>query len=594
MTRARLLVLGAAAVAALTLLVLRATRPATDAPSWRWPEGRVARYRLHLEGASTIPSPDGRGTLGGELSMDGVLELGRPAGEAPTLVLRLVSLDRASMTLFGAPAMQDLEGLRAALVGPAAVLGLFPTGDVKQVAFSEGAPTLFETTAQTLVSELQHPLREADEYTLVETTTRGKAEARWRRDGRGLERRRTSYFTLTSFGGVRAADVDSVSRFEFDDEGVLASLDASETLVGRAPDAAARSHLVVRLSPLAIEERVVTTPPRTTVAPLGELKPPRDAREQMLAQRVAGLDRAGLVKGLGDFATSTGEGGLGAFMARASGLLLQDPSRCDDVVTWARAPGRSPREVEFALEVLAAAGSEPAQHAMLALLETNGASATQVQRLSLLEAPTVETARFAEARWKAAVDEDERETLGLTLGAVSGQLARAGHDAEAAPLVDELARALRTAPATRAKVGLVLALGNAGLSSHVDDVVQRLGDGDESVRIAALHALRKTPTPAAHLALQRALTDPSQEVARQAVTELAALPSTADDRAALMAAVRAGAVKLTAAPLVLNVLEPHVKSDPAVRPFLEWLAASPGLDAPLRRRITTLFELESN
>lgn len=161
-------------------------------------------------------------------------------------------------------------------------------------------------------------------------------------------------------------------------------------------------------------------------------------------------------------------------------------------------------------------------------------------------------------------------------------------------MVDELARALRSAPATREKVGLVLALGNAGLSSRVEDVAHQLGDRDESVRIAALHALRKTPTPAAHLALQRALTDPSQEVARQAVTELAALPTTPDDRAALMAAVRAGAVKLTAAPLVLNVLEPHVKSDPVVRPFLEWLAASPGLDASLRRRITTLFELESN
>lgn len=593
MTRARLLLLGAAAVV-LALLVLRATRPAPAAPTWRWPEGRVARYHLHLEGASTIPAPDGRGTLGGELSMDGVVELGRPAGQTPTLVLRLVSLDRATMTLFGAPAMQDLEGLRAALVGPAAVLSLFPTGDVRQVAFSEGAPTLFETTAQTLVGELQHPLRDAAEYVLVETTTRGKAEAHFRRDGRVLERRRTSYFTLTSFGGVRAADVDSVSRFEFDGEGVLVSLDASETLVGRAPDAAARSHLVVRLSPLAVETRVVTPPPRTTLAPLGELKPPRDAREQMLSQRVAGLDRAGLVRGLGDFATSTGEGGLGAFMARASGLLLQDPSRCDDVVAWAQAPGRSPRDVEFALEVLAAAGSPEAQRAMLTLLERDEASATQVQRLSLLQAPTVETARFAEARWKGASDDDARETLGLTLGAVSGQLARSGHELEAAPMVDELARALRSAPATREKVGLVLALGNAGLSSRVEDVAHQLGDRDESVRIAALHALRKTPTPAAHLALQRALTDPSQEVARQAVTELAALPTTPDDRAALMAAVRAGAVKLTAAPLVLNVLEPHVKSDPVVRPFLEWLAASPGLDASLRRRITTLFELESN
>lgn len=595
MTRARLaLALAAATVGGLLVLWLARPAPAA-AVTWRWPESTVARYQLHLEGESTVPAPDGAGTLGGALQMDGVLELARPPGKTPMLALRLVSLDRATMTLFGAPAMEDLGGLRAALVGPTALLTLFPTGDVKQVAFSEGAPTLFETTAQTLVSELQHPLRDDAAYTLVETTTRGRAEARFRREGTTLRRARTTYFSLTNFAGVREADVESSdSRSEFDDEGVLRGLEASETLVGRAPDTAAKSRLVVRLTPLSIEPRAdVAVPAHPTVAPLGELKPPRDAKEQMLAQRVAGLDRQGLVKGLTDFATSTGEGGLGAFMARASGLLLQQPGLCADVVAWAREPNRTPRDREFALEVLAAAGSPQAQAAMRALLGDEATTPTQVQRLSLVQAPTVETGRFVEARWKQAAG-DARETLGLTLGAVSGQLARAGHPDEARPMVDALATSLRTAPTNRERLGLTFALGNAGLESHLDVVLAQTRDGDPKVRMAALHALRKTPTPAAHLALQAALSDESAEVAREAVTTLSHLPTSPDDRAALMAAVRAGHVKLTAAPLVLNVLEPHTSTDPSVRPFLEWLAAIPGLDAPIRRRITTLLNPESN
>ncbi|MBL8921568.1 MAG: HEAT repeat domain-containing protein [Myxococcaceae bacterium] len=593
MTRNRLVIALAAAMVAGLFFVW--ARPPRQAPAtWRWPASRVARYQLHLEGESAVPSPDGQGTLGGALKMDGVLELARLSDEPPRLSLRLVSLDRATMTLFGAPAMEDLDGLRAALIGPTAVLTLFPTGDVKQVAFSEGAPTLFETTAQTLVSELQHPTRDEAAYTLVETTTRGTAEARWLREGSTLLRTRTTYFSLTNFGGVRAADVEAQSRFEFDADGVLRSLDAEETLVGRAPDTGAKSRLIVRLTPLSVETRAGLTAPTTTaVAPLGELKPPRDAREQMLAQRVAGLDRQGLVKGLADFAASAGEGGLGAFMARASGLLLQQPGLCADVVAWAREPNRTAREREFALEVLAAAGSPRAQAAMLELLGDEASTPPQVQRLSLLQTPTVETGRFVEARWKQAVG-DARETLGLTLGAVSGQLARAGHPDEAGAMADALATGLRTAPTNRERLGLTFALGNAGLESHLDVVLAQTGDGDPKVRMAALHALRKTPTPAAHLALQAALSDESLEVARTAVTTLGLIPTSPDDRVAVMAAVRAGHVKLTAAPLVLNVLEPHVATDPSVRPFLVWLAAIPGLDAPIRRRITTMLNPESN
>jgi hypothetical protein len=197
---------------------------------------------------------------------------------------------------------------------------------------------------------------------------------------------------------------------------------------------------------------------------------------------------------------------------------------------------------------------------MLELLG-DAATAAEVQRLSLVQQPTVETARFVEERWRRSTGE-ARETVSLTLGAVSGQLARSGHEAEAHPMGAALLAALGSASTTRERVALTFALGNAGLAAHVGTVLSLTADDDESVRIAALHALRKTPVPEAHLALQRALADQSPDVAREAVSTLGRLPTTPADHAALMAALRAGTVPLTAAPLVVNVLEPHLDRDP--------------------------------
>ncbi len=580
----------ALAVAALGLWELASAEPAAAAApvDLRWPRGLALRFELRLAGHTEVPAPAGPGTLGGRMRCGGVLAVRRLDGDEPRLSLRLERFDEAEMTLLGQPAMQDLDALREALVGPEAVVTLHPGGDVRGLAFTPGAHHLFQSLVMVVLGELQWAEREGDAWTLVETTPRGVAEAAWARTALGLERRRPRYHRVTGFGPVEAVSAEARAAFTFTPGGPLATLSASETLRGLPPAEAAVSHLELELRQIAVTPEAPAPAPVAAAVRLGELPRPADAREQVLRQRAAGLTAEGLLEGLERFAAAPRAEGLPAFVAQASGLLRLHPELCQALAAQVLSPSGPVRTRHFALELLAAAGSPEAQAAMRQVLEATG-DARGAQRLSLLQRPTAETVRFVEAWWRSAAGPD-RAPLALTLGATAGLLAHGGEAGAAAPALDALAAALASAQAPDDRRTQLLALGNAGAEAAVPAVLAHAADADPAVREAALEALRKTLTPAARAALQAALADPSDLVARRAVAVFAGAVTTVDDRRALMTAVRGGTLRLDALPLVLDALEPHLRDDATVRPFLAWLAGAPEVDPSVRRRLSGLLE----
>lgn len=598
MTRTRALVLGGLAllVAGLVAFFLRGG-PATPAPvsAAQWPVGTEKTYRLTLRAHAELPGVDPRGPAApSDLVTTGLVRLRsyRADGGFLKLGLSLARLDEATMTVFGEPAMQDRAALVAALTSGEAVLTVRPEGDLVDVDFTPGSHNLFKTFAQTLAGELQLPVRDGATWTVVDTTLRGKAEATYQRTADGFRRTRPRYVKLTAFGqGLREVTVAAETRFVVG-AGGLTSLDSREALGGFTPEGApVQSALELSLEPVDAAPLAAVLPTQLEDSSPGEVVRPADWKAQMLAQRIAGLTPQQMMDGVAMNAAGASVESVARFLPRASGLLLQHPELCLALAERAKAPTTPAKERVFALELLAAAGSAEAQAAMRDILSSEAltndpARVERFQRLSLLRRPTAETVAYAGEAWRRG-SPAERQTLALVVGATAGMLSRTGGEAEAGPWVAELRQALQGARDLEERRALVGALGNAGLESAVPDVLAALRSPDEALRADAVIALRKTPVPEARQAAVQALQDPALPVKAEAVELLRRWKPDDAERAALIAAVRAGRLPMSVLHEVVSALEPFA-AQPDVKAFFEWLSVQREADPSLQRRARVL------
>ncbi|MEW5742189.1 MAG: HEAT repeat domain-containing protein [Myxococcota bacterium] len=565
------------------------------AASVRWPKGLVRSYRFRVAGKSHAPMPGSDGAWTGDVEASGVLELrGHGEKEGRTLLgLRLTKLDTATMTLLGAPALRDRGAVEAALVGPEALVTLLPTGDVHGVAAPKDASAVFSSLVQTLLGEVQWPLRDTPSWTLLEVTPRGRCETAFTRTGTELTKRRLRYATLTGLGlGVGDVRVTSQAKLSLNDDGQLLAATTSERLDGATPEGrAAFSELSVVLEPLGAGAFEGAVPEVAAAVALDAVRPPLDADAQLLLQRVAGLTEAQLFDGVATYGASGFLPDVGLFVARASGLLKQRPELCARLAERASTPAASPKERDFALELLAAAGTAEAQAAMRAVLSSDvvrddPARRDRFLRLSLLEEPTPATVGFVSSQRDAATGQD-RNTLSLVLGSTAGELARTQPEA-AQPFLARLREELSTARDVTERRHLLHALGNAGQSGAVEDVLRWVSDADPKVRYAAVDALRFTPTPAARAAVTQAVADADVRVAVHAVDLLGQWQPDAAERAAIIAAFRAGRLPWRTAHSVVTALAPSA-DDAQVRAFFEWVLTQPAADPSVHRRIASVL-----
>ena len=300
----------------------------SDAPRFSWPQGLVRQYRLLAEGSSVVPSPDDGKPMSGVASTEATLELrgyGVHDGRV-VLGLRLTKLLTAKMTLFGQPAMQDRAALEAALVGPEAFLSFLPTGDLVQVRFERDVNNTFKGLAELVAGELQAPLRKGASYTLIETTTRGRAKTVFTAGDGSLTKQRVRYVSLSGFGkGAVDLQLEGLTSLTLSPEGQPLRVTTHERLF------TAQSSSVQDLTLIAEGEArfagALPTQPLVE-AKLDELTVPADAREQILSQRIAGLTEAELFASVEAYGLAGTLPDLGLFMGRATGLLIKHPELC--------------------------------------------------------------------------------------------------------------------------------------------------------------------------------------------------------------------------------------------------------------------------
>lgn len=599
MSRRRLAIV-AAALGVGALLLLWGWRATGDEPGsltarrFAWPPGLVRRYQLVADGRAVTPSPADDSQLRGEAHTEATLEL-RGYGERDGRVvvgLRLSALGPVRMTLLGGAAAQDRAALEAALVGPEAFLSFLPTGDLAEVAFAADTNNVFKGLAELVAGELQAPLRAEPSWTLLESTTRGKAQTRFTLSGDTLTKVRERYATLVGFGrGGAPVTVEGQTTITLSAQAHPLRVTSHERLRAGPVAESVQDLSLVFLGEGAFDGQwpaVALVP-----APLDEAPAPLDAREQVMAQRIAGLTEAELFEGLESYGAAHTLPNLGLFMGRASGLLLKHPELCGRLAERAANPATPAAERTFALELLAAAGSPTAQGAMREVLDSENVRADPLGRraflrTTLLKRPTPETVAFVGERYQGATGTD-KQTLGLALGATAGLLARQGKPELAARHLDGLRAELASARDTTAKEHLLAALGNAGLEPYVPDVVRFTKDPEPLVRVQALDALRKTTTPEVRSVVKQAASDPDPRVVVAAVELLGGFDPDASERQAIIDAVRQGRVPPRDLGTAIGALERFV-ADPQVRALFLWLSVQQALDPSQRTRVRNLLE----
>lgn len=593
----RPLLAGAVVLGLVVAVLWAASRPVGQGPlaplTPTFVVGSETSWRLSLSGHSELPPlQPAQPPMPSDLLTTGQVRLRHYGltGGMQKLGLSLARLDEATLTLFGAPAMQDRAALEAALTSGEAVLTMRPEGDLAGFDFTPGAHNVFKSFAQTVAGELALPVREGPRWTVLDTTLRGRAEATYTRTAEGFSRVRTRYLKLNAFGaGLR--DVTVAARTDFTlTGGELTRVRSSESLEGFTADGTrVVSTLELELVRETSAPLLASLPTALEPSKPGQLVVPADAKQQMLAQRIDGLTPQGLMDGVATYVGASPQA-MVRFLPKASGLLVAQPELCADVAARAKADGTPTKERVFALEVLAAAGTPEAQAAMRDVLDSPALRSDpdrveRYQRLSLLRAPTRETVEFVGAAWRAGTRE-EKQTLALVLGATAGQFSRGGGDATA--WVQALDQALRSSSDPQVRGSLVGALGNAGLASNVGEVLAVLRDPQEQVRADAVMALRKTPVPEARAAVVRALEDPSVAVRANAVELLRRWKPDATERTALTQGLRTGRLSLLLGHDVLNALEPFT-ADAEVREVLAWVTTQRAADPSLQRRARAML-----
>jgi hypothetical protein len=420
-------------------------------------------------------------------------------------------------------------------VGTTAHLVIHADGSLQSIRFPDAAQPGGRTFIQRLVGLMLHgPLEQP------ERTSFGHAATEYEDRGeRQIFRTRTAY---TQVDGLPASpglstftqELDSGALFTFGADGALESLADTESLRLARDDGTvvfeARHGLTVQLqdsktgapraAPPGLASREAHEPWEATVG--------KEAERRAVEARLEGLTAPILLQHVRSVGVLGGQvhDQLG-FFNKATGLLKLHPEISASFPDLLHEPGMTYEGRAFALDLLASAGNDVVQSALLRALRDPRTRALPeyvqlVQRVALVSAPSNETVAFAQESFerlhatppKDQEDADLRTASVYTLGSVAGHMAatgrRDGAERLCARIVQEMDRGTGSP-----KSAYITALGNAGVPAQEPLLLRLSDDGSSETRVSAINALRKyddATTRARLLAILTARIDPARRV----------------------------------------------------------------------------------
>ncbi|GEL74223.1 HEAT repeat domain-containing protein [Myxococcus virescens] len=600
--------------AAPEAVVVAAPVSASRLPLYRWTVGEERTYHFVWNDLQRVALPvpqqgEAPQTMDGTLSLEGELTLQALEVRAKGARVRLAvkRLDRHDATLSGQALFPDAAAVQAHLPQTASAwLELDARGALVAVRFSDAEPPLFRQVAQTLAAELfPTELRDAAEWSAVESTQTGEVEARFHFDGEDarLTRRRARYQSLRAAATAPAfrQSLSSLTHFDRDPEGFLAGVSHDEILDATHTDGRSLMSRRVRLRLAFSTRQQKPLPPATEDKPI--VRAPSQVAfegDEKLALTTSQADGMTVDAALQVLASATDPGAipeLGTFARRAIAALELEPHRAGELGQLFLQKGRSPAMRELMLDLLAGAGHAEAQATLRELIvspearEHAGAHGLMVQRAGFVREPEPETGRLlarmnTEAR--TAGDVGVERASAYALGAVVSRLPAGSPEVAEflRPLEDALARADNAESLEHS----LRALGNSGTARVMDLASPHLRDEAPEVRSAAAGALRTAPQEAAtRMLLDALMSEPARAVQGALLDALNARTLGAPELERLSGWVVAGQLAPGAEAALLNVLTPRMDDSAAVLRMLQALSVRPGQQPATRARVMALM-----
>ncbi|ATB45022.1 HEAT repeat domain-containing protein [Corallococcus macrosporus] len=587
---------------------------ASRLPLYRWTVGEARTYHFIWNDLQRVALPvpqqgDAPQAMDVALSLEGELTLQALEVRANGARVRLAvkRLERHDATLSGQALFPDAEAVRAHLPQTASAwLELDARGALLAVRFSDAEPPMFRQVAQTLAAELfPTELRDAAEWSAVESTQAGEVEARFQFDGEAarLTRRRARYQSLRAAATAPAfrQTLSSLTHFDRDPDDFLAGVSHDEILDATHTDGRPLVSRRVRLRLAFASRQQQPLPPATEDKPL--VRAPSQVAfegDEELALTTSQADGMTVDAALQVLATATDPAGipeLGSFARRAIAALKLEPHRAGELGQLFLQQGTSPAMRELMLDLLAGAGHAQAQATLRELIvssearEHAGAHGLMVQRAGFLREPEPETGRLLarmHTEAQAAGDVATERASAYALGAVVSHLP-AGSPV-AAELLRPLEDALARADSAESLEHSLRALGNSRAERVMDLAAPHLRGETPEVRSAAAGALRTAPQETAtRMLLDALLSEPERAVQGALLDALNARTLGGSELERLSGWVVAGHLAPGAEAALLNVLTPRMDDSVAVLRMLQALAVRPGQQPATRARVLALM-----
>ncbi len=484
--------------------------------------------------ASALPEPDlvahPKSGMRGEVRLTAMI----PRDAHPVMLVEVRHVE----ALEGDPRSTEITALLAEDIARASGYLVFnPDGALQSIRFAEGTPATFTNFVQRLIGAILHarPEHPGDrEVETSETTPFGVATTKYEvRGDRQLYRSRVAY---THIGGLPSRadlteytqELESGALFAFREDGALASVTGGETLKVTKTDTSSPAvdvehglslklgegrHGEGETAPKHLGALATHVPWESTIDPAAERKAVEDRLEGLTGPALLSHLRAVAV--LGDKAPDQLK-----FFNRATGLLKLHPEESTKFVELVHEKSMSYPGRAFALDILASAGNDVVQAALLQILRDPRTRAlpeyfSLYQRVSLVRAPSDATVHFAEETFDrlhsaAAKDEAEdnlRTASVYTLGSVAGHMKETRRLEGAEKLCARIVEKMNIEEAKRAHTNAyIAALGNAAVPSQEPLLLRLSDDPVQDRRVAALNSLRKYDTPASKARVMGVLT----------------------------------------------------------------------------------------
>jgi hypothetical protein len=495
-------------------------------------------------GAYTIEyTSDARGpeAMRGSLQLRGELELRRYARDRAGLVL--TRCDALAWTVLERAILGDAGACEAEVVGHEVVLELDRHGALVAVHAPSTLSAPVRLLLHGLAQEIAFEERTEAEWSTIERTPRGEAEARYAQHDARIVRTRTRYLQA---GAPAIHEATSELSHE---HGLWRELVLTERLDG------ANVHL--RL--VRVRDRAIAAAP--SIEGWARLVPGSGssaARGEHLRQRVDGLTREALLAALVDY----GDGGRfpdhERFLWRATGLLRLEPELARELEPLFASVDATSTRRALLLDLLASASTHEAQASMRRMLESDTARADAsryvdyVQRLALVPEPDAVTLAWVEARYGRAETSNDRLALAYTLASVARQ-----HGDEAArSAAARLARDVAEATTDRERAHRIRALGATGSPAAEPTLRDGLASNATAVRFAAVEGLARL---GAHDAVRTAAGDADADVQAAALRHLRYDASDASALESLIAGDRLATRNVRA---LIRALSQHADAQP--------------------------------